>query len=98
MKKHLKDTHNNKKVKVDNGKLGLSDIKSSFFCSEWEWNEGRPRCDKQCKECKEQLESNLKYEIDLSRKLKKEIKRIKDDLIKCQERMVEYNRELNKSK
>ena len=47
---------------------------------------------------KEQLESGLKYEIDLSRKLKKEIKRIEDDLIKCQERIVEYNRELNKSK
>ena len=47
---------------------------------------------------KEQLENGLKYEIDLSRKLKKELKRIEEELNKCQERMVEYNRELNKSK
>jgi hypothetical protein len=47
---------------------------------------------------KEQLESGLKYEIDLSRKLKKEIKRIEEELTKSQERMVEYNLELNKSK
>lgn len=47
---------------------------------------------------KEQLENGLKYEIDLSRKLKKEIKRIEDELKKCQERMVKYNQELNKSK
>jgi hypothetical protein len=33
-------------------KLHISDISSLFFCSEWEWNEGRPKCDKQCKECK----------------------------------------------
>ena len=45
---------------------------------------------------REQLESGLKYEIDLSRKLKREIKRIRDELMKCQKRMVEYNRELNK--
>jgi len=32
--------------------LHLSDVGSSFFCSEWEWNEGRPRCDEQCKDCK----------------------------------------------
>ena len=47
---------------------------------------------------KEQLENGLKYEIDLSRKLKKELKRIEEELKKCQERMVDYNRELNKSK
>ena len=47
---------------------------------------------------KEQLENGIKYEIDLSRKLKKELKRIEEELKKCQERMVDYNRELNKSK
>jgi septal ring factor EnvC (AmiA/AmiB activator) len=46
----------------------------------------------------EQLENGLKYEIDLSRKLKKELKRIEEELKKCQERMVDYNRELNNSK
>ena len=47
---------------------------------------------------KEQLENGLKYEIDLSRNLKKELKRIDEELKKCQERMVDYNRELNNSK
>ncbi len=46
----------------------------------------------------EQLENGLKYEIDLSRKLKKELKRIEEELKKCQERMVDYNRVLNNSK
>jgi hypothetical protein len=40
---------------------------------------------------KEQLEKGLKYEIDLSRKLKKELKRIEEELKKCQVRMVKYN-------
>jgi hypothetical protein len=45
---------------------------------------------------KEQLENGLKYEIDLNRKLKKEIKRIDEEIKKCQKRMVDYYRELNK--
>lgn len=45
---------------------------------------------------KERLENGLKYEIDLSKKLKKEIKRIEEELKKCQERMIDYDRELNK--
>lgn len=44
---------------------------------------------------KEQLESGLKYEMDLSRKLKKEIKRLEEELMKSQERMVQYNKELH---
>jgi hypothetical protein len=40
---------------------------------------------------KEQLEKGLKYEIDLSRKLKKELNRIEEELKKCQVRMVQYN-------
>jgi len=41
-----------------NEKLHISDISSLFFCSEWEWNEGRPKCDKQCKECKKTQKKN----------------------------------------
>jgi hypothetical protein len=41
---------------------------------------------------------NMDMHIKKFPKLKKEIKRIEDELIKCQERMVEYNRELNKLK
>lgn len=44
---------------------------------------------------KEQLESGLKYEMDLSRKLKKEIKRLEELLIKSQEQIVLYNKELH---
>ena len=44
---------------------------------------------------KEQLGSGLKYEMDLSRKLKKEIKRLEEELMKSQERMVQYNKELH---
>jgi len=40
---------------------------------------------------KERLEKGLKYEIDLSRKLKKELNRIEEELKKCQVRMVQYN-------
>jgi hypothetical protein len=39
-------------------KLHISDVSSSFFCSEWEWNEGRPKCDKQCKDCKKTQKKN----------------------------------------
>jgi hypothetical protein len=38
--------------------LNISDVSSLFFCSEWEWNEGRPKCDKQCKECKKTQKKN----------------------------------------
>ena len=44
----------------------------------------------------EQLKNGLKYEIDLSRKLKKELIRIENELTKCQKRMVKYNRKINK--
>lgn len=47
---------------------------------------------------KEQLESGFNYEIKLSKTLKKEIQRLEEALKKCRERMVEYNRELNKLK
>ncbi len=33
-------------------KSHASDVGRSFYCNEWEFNEGRPRCDKQCKDCK----------------------------------------------
>ena len=50
----------NKNTELDNTdkKLHISDISSLFFCSEWEWNEGRPKCDKQCKECKKTQKKN----------------------------------------
>jgi len=43
---------------------------------------------------KEQLEKGLKYEIDLNRKLKKELNRIQEELNKCNDRILKYNREL----
>jgi hypothetical protein len=50
----------NKNTELDNTdkKLQISDVSSLFFCSEWEWNEGRPKCDKQCKECKKTQKKN----------------------------------------
>lgn len=32
----------------------------NYFCSEWEWNEGRPKCDSQCDECKKTQNKRLK--------------------------------------
>jgi hypothetical protein len=51
---------NNKDKTSENAEkeLRISDISSLFFCSEWEWNEGRPKCDKQCKECKKTQKKN----------------------------------------
>ena len=47
---------------------------------------------------KEKLENGLKYEIQLLRKFKKEIKRNEDEMKNCQKRMLKYNHELNNSK
>ena len=46
----------------------------------------------------ERLRLGLKYEIDLSRKLKKELKRIEEALEECQERMTQYNKALYNSR
>jgi hypothetical protein len=54
----MKDRKYIKTFKDKTSELNISDVSSSFFCSEWEWNEGRPRCDKQCKECKKTQKKN----------------------------------------
>jgi hypothetical protein len=36
----------------EKNKLFLKISGDSFFCSEFEWNEGRPKCDAQCSDCK----------------------------------------------
>lgn len=43
--------------------LRLFDDGDSFYCNEWEWNEGRPRCDEQCGDCKKLIsdEENKKW-------------------------------------
>ena len=43
----------------------------------------------------EKLEYGLKYELDTLRKLKKEYKRIEEEILKCEERICEYNSKLN---
>lgn len=50
----------NKTKDSDNAEkeLRISDVSCSFFCSEWEWNEGRPKCDKQCKDCRKTQKKN----------------------------------------
>jgi hypothetical protein len=47
----MEEVNKNTELNDTDKKLHISDVSYSFFCSEWEWNEGRPRCDKQCKEC-----------------------------------------------
>lgn len=42
-----------------------------------------------------QIISEIEDEITLARNLKKELKRLEQELKNCQERMVEYNRKLN---